>query len=390
MRPIVQLVLFLLLSFAVVLFIWYTVHATWKDNLKGTQEILVSDRIKVLVQFLQYIGIVGGVSVPWPLFDVQQWLQALGIVATVGAGQALSLDCWMYFYFPHVALPIAILRILVYILAPVLTLVLVLVLEWLTWAVRRWLMPLVRKPKEGGDVLRALLLVRKLPVTVMVLGFYSYPTLVRVAFSFFACLDIDKPLSALSDVPAGATAPLSHKWGYWVSAIDQKCFSGYHLGWSLGLGVPFLLIWCVLVPMAMGVGLRMCKDRSNHPSFREHFGFIYRTYKPERMWWEAVWVARTVVLTLISVFAFPMQRYFSVLSLLLVFWASAALQLYFRPYAQPALHHMHLVSTACLAATTFGALAMFAYDIQESTAYALRIAITVLVFVINLGFVGAL
>jgi hypothetical protein len=49
---------------------------------------------------------------------------------------------------------------------------------------------------------------------------------------------------------------------------------------------------------------------------------------------------------------------------------------------------MHLVSTSCLAATTLGALAMFAYDIQESTAYALRIAITVLVFVVNVAFVG--
>jgi hypothetical protein len=106
------------------------------------------------------------------------------------------------------------------------------------------------------------------------------------------------------------------------------------------------------------------------------------------MWWEAVWAARTVVLTLISVFAFPMQRYFSVLSLLLVFLGSAVVQTIFQPYESSTLHRMHLVSTSCLAATTLGALAMFAYDIQESTAYALRIAITVLVFVVNLVFVG--
>jgi hypothetical protein len=57
------------------------------------------------------------------------------------------------------------------------------------------------------------------------------------------------------------------------------------------------------------------------------------------MWWEAVWAARTVLLTLISVFSFPMQRYYSVLSLLgqcsaadHIFWASAALQIIFKPY----------------------------------------------------------
>jgi hypothetical protein len=138
----------------------------------------------------------------------------------------------------------------------------------------------------------------------------------------------------------------------------------------------------------MGVGLYVCRGKADTDSFREHFGFLYRTYKPECMWWEAVWAGRTVVLTLISVFAFPMQRYFSVLSLLLIFLISAALQIIFKPYESPTLHRMQLMSTSCLAATTLGALAMFAYDIQESTAYALRIAITVLVFVVNLGFVG--
>jgi hypothetical protein len=386
MRPSVQLAVFLTLSFGGVLFVWYTVHATWQDNLKGNQGVQITDHIKVLVQFMQYTGIIGSVSVPWPLFDVQQWLQALGVLVTIGSGQVLSLDCWLHYYYPHSVVPVAMLRQLVYILLIVFTFVVVLALQCLVQAVRRWVLPHLCKPK--GPAVQHPSMLRKLPVTAMVLGYYSYPTLARVAFSFFACLEIDKPLSALADVPVGATAPLSHRWGYWVSAIDQQCFAGYHLRWSLGLGLPFVLLWCVLVPVAMGVGMYMCKDRANSASFREHFGFLYRTYKPECMWWEAVWVARTVVLTLISVFAFPMQRYFSVLSLLLVFWVSAALQLYFRPYAQPTLHHMHLLSTACMAATTLGALAMFAYDIEESTANALRIAITMLVLVVNLGFVG--
>ena len=106
------------------------------------------------------------------------------------------------------------------------------------------------------------------------------------------------------------------------------------------------------------------------------------------MWWEAVWAARTVVLTLISVFAVSMERYFAVLSLHMVFLVGAALQIVFQPYAFATLHRMHMVSTSCLAATTLGALAMFAYDIQESPALRLRIAIAVLVLVVNVVFVG--
>jgi hypothetical protein len=106
------------------------------------------------------------------------------------------------------------------------------------------------------------------------------------------------------------------------------------------------------------------------------------------MWWEAVWAARTVLLTLISVFSFPMERYFSLLCLLVVFWASAALQIIYQPYAFAKLHRMHMVSTTCLAATTLGALAMLAYDIQEYTALRLRITIAVLVVLVNVTFVG--
>ena len=47
-----------------------------------------------------------------------------------------------------------------------------------------------------------------------------------------------------------------------------------------------------------------------------------------------------------------------------------------------------MMSTSCLAATTMGALAMFPYDIQESTALRLRITLAVLVLVVNVVFVG--
>lgn len=100
-----------------------------------------------------------------------------------------------------------------------------------------------------------------------------------------------------------------------------------------------------------------------------------------------MWAAQTVVLTVISVFSFPMERYFSVLALLLVFLASAAVQIFMRPYAMPQLHHMHLVSTSCLAATTFGALAVFAYEISSTSADALRLVVTIFVLCINVAFV---
>jgi hypothetical protein len=186
MRPDLQLDLYLSLSTATVFFVSYTVHATWHDNLKGNRAVFITDYIKVLVQFLQYIMIIGSVFVPWPLFDVQRWLGLFGILVTMGAGQALSLDCWLYSYFPNSKLPIAIQRILVNYLAPVSTLVFVVAVQVSLWALRRWVVPLLRKQKESARVRQPFLVLRKLPVTIMVIVFYAYPILLRASSLAYA------------------------------------------------------------------------------------------------------------------------------------------------------------------------------------------------------------
>jgi hypothetical protein len=193
-------------SSVTVSFVTYTVHATWQENLRGDSTVLIPYIIKVLVLFLQYLVIIGSVSVPWPLSDVQQWLQAIGIVVTMGSGQALSLDCRLSYYVGSTVLPNAIQRQLVLFLAPVCTLIAVMLLDCLAWALKRWVLPLFRQPRESaGDIpprrgQSACLLLRKLPVTVMVLLYYAFPTLLRAALSFFACLKIDEPLSPTAGV----------------------------------------------------------------------------------------------------------------------------------------------------------------------------------------------
>jgi hypothetical protein len=384
-----QLGLYILVSFVSVVFVAYTVHATWRDNLEGTSGVKATDIIKALVLFVQYTVIIGAVAVPWPVLSVRRWFEAAGVVFGMASSQTVSLDCWLYGYPISSRLPIAYQRQLVYFLAPVFVMLAVVALQWLVWAASRWVAPLIRRPRKAAGQQPALSVVRKLPVTLLVLTFYAYPTLLRASLSLFACLRIDKVtvIDGRQVVPGGpgATAPLSHEHGYWVSNITQECFAGSHTKWALGMGVPAVAMWCVVVPVAMGLGLFLCRARADSESFREHFGFLYCNYRPERMWWEAVWAARTVVLSLVSVFTFPMQRYFSVLALLAVFWASAVLQNVFKPYAFQELHRMHMVLTSCLAVTTLGALVMFAYDTEQEsqTTNNLRIAIAVLVLVVN-------
>jgi hypothetical protein len=175
--------LYLLLSFAVAVFIIVTVYTTWKDNLTGDKDVLATDYIKVLVLFLQYTVIIGSVSVAWPLFDVQRCFMAVNIVFAVGSGQALSLDCWLHHYIRSSKLPLAMQRQLVYFLSPLFVLLGVLTVQWLAWAVVPWVVPLVWRPKEGATQQPASLVLHKLPVTLLVLAYYAHPTLARAAIN---------------------------------------------------------------------------------------------------------------------------------------------------------------------------------------------------------------
>lgn len=391
LAPHVQLGLYLLLCVVTVGFVAVTVHVTWMSNVEGSTSGAVrsTSLIKILAQFAQYMALIGSVSVPWPeRIDLRNWFQAASTVFGASSGQALSLDCWIVHYMPSDLLPLAMRRQLVYFLAPIGVFVAVVLLQSLGFAVWRGTVRVLyrgsRRVRHDGFAAGCRSLLHKLPVTALVVMFYAYPTLLRAALGFFACMRIDSGPGS----PYAVAPPLNHSLGYWVSDIQQPCFTGYHRGWALGLGAPAMLLLCICVPFATGLGLWLNRKRADEPGFRDHFGFLYRSYRPERMYWEAVWAGQTVVLTLVSVMAFPMGSYFAILGLLVVFLASATLQGVCRPYEAPTLHKLHITSTGCLACTTLGALALFAYEVEDpSSAQVVRMVITVLVLVLNIAFV---
>jgi len=196
----IQLGLYLVLTFATMVFIALTVNVTWKGNLRGAQPDDATGMIKVLVQFMQYVVIIGSVSVPWPhQINLQRWFQAASTVFGAASGQSLSLDCWLPQYTEAVRLAFAIQRSLMHFLSPVVVFVGVAVLQCLWWGVQRCVM-------RGGCCIRSaprrlsrtqdFHVARMLPVTALVVMFFAYPTLLRASLGFFACLRIDRGLAA--------------------------------------------------------------------------------------------------------------------------------------------------------------------------------------------------
>jgi hypothetical protein len=385
MKPWMQLSVYVVLVSVTVLFVTTTVHFTWQDNKAGDRSLRPSDLIKVLVQFLQYVVILSSISVPWPAFLAGVFTAAT-IVFGVGSGQALSLDCWLPQYLP-IKLPLALQRQLsVFVGALVVALACIVLMHLLHVCNRVW-HACRYKPRRGRSQPPAprLHFWSRLRVTLLVTAYFAYPTLVKAALSFFACLRID----VAGKQPHPEYSTVSHAAGYWVGAIQQECFAGWHRTWALAFGLPAVMVLCIGVPLCLHWFMRRSKAKMSDATFREHYGFLFRNYIESKQWWEAVWAGQTVLLTAVSVFHFTIQAYYALLVMQLILLASAAAQVIARPYAQLLLHRLHLASTCCLYFIVWLSLALFSasVDADAGTLYRAHTAFGAVMVLIACSFV---
>lgn len=386
MAPGVQLGVYALLVAATVLFVTTTVHFAWQDSRSGDKSLRPSDLIKVLVNFVQYLVILRCISVPWPAF-VGGMFTAATAVFGAGSGQVLSLDCWLPYYVPS-KLPLAIQRQLSYFVGAFVVAVASVALICLLHAVTRvWKSRRSKHTTSSGQQHVHLQFWSRVGSTLLVTAFFAYPTLVRGALSFFACLPID----VAGKQPHPEYAIRNHTAGYWVSAVQQECFAGWHRSWALGFGLPAVLVLCLGVPVGLFAFLwrSKAKNRTADATFQEHYGFLFRNYTDSKPWWEAMWVTQTMLLTAISVFHFTIQAYYALLLMGFVVLLSAAVQVAAQPYEQPLLHKLHLASTCCLSLIVWLSLALFSESVVVDSVALGRAhnAVGSLIIAISCGFV---
>jgi len=339
-----QLGLYALFSFTTFLFILCTVHFTLRDNRHGGTHVRLSDLIKVVVNFLQYMVILGSVSAPWP-DALRQAFVACSVVFGAATGQALSADCWLsHLHLPQP--PLAIKRQLLNFLAPVFLACCVAATLAVLCALSGVLQLRRGRTRAAANsgVMRPF--TRMLPTIGIIVIFYAYPTLIKASLGFFACFRVDDAIR-------------SHPQGYWVYDMSQRCMDGWHKQWAFGLGLPATIVLCVGVPVGLVWLLLANKGRLDDQAFREKFGFLYRNYTQSKVWWEAVWASQTVLLTAIAVFHYNIKAYHSIVLLSLMFVGSALLQAIAKPYTDLQLHRLHLAASSCLFLTAQCSLTLF-------------------------------
>ena len=193
------------------------------------------------------------------------------------------------------------------------------------------------------------------------------------------------------DVPASFPYDAAAVGSYLASDMSEQYYisGGYHRAWALGLGVPLLVLFCFVVPFGLFVFLWLSRRRGrlSDDSFRRHFGFLYRTWREDVCWWEAVSVCQTICLVAVGTFGHVLGVYFQSLVITAALGIICVLLLLVRPHNCQAAGAVMLFSVWVLITTAFSALTFLSYN-NVTPAYGYTMAMGVFVLLMNIAFVN--
>lgn len=209
--------------------------------------------------------------------------------------------------------------------------------------------------------------------------FFNLPTIARNMFSFFACVPID-------EAPSGPPYSAAAVGTYWSMDLNAQCWTGYHLNWALGLGLPILLLLCMGLPAGILFITLANRSRLDDPEFSQHYGFLYRLYKPKYCWWELVVVLQTLSLVAVSVHCHSLGPLYQGLIVNATLALMVVLLMAAKPHSHAAAYRVSLHAMGCLAFTSYAALSFLPYGVYRTT-QAYGIAMGVILLLVNVAFV---
>jgi hypothetical protein len=338
MKPYVIIALYAVSAVVMLACIKLLLHFTLADNSTAQQVETEppAELLRCLVLYGQRLLIVASLSIDWPV-SIAYPLRAVALVWSSSSPETLSADCILP---ANSSVPLAVQLVVFYLAIPIVMLMLHLLIE-----VMLTTRCLVRSMTPGT----AQKLLPRLGSSAMVVLFFFLPSLQRTVFGLFACIPLDQPASW----PYQATAVGS----FWVYDTSTVCFgTGWHRYLALGLGVPLIAVFCVVLPGFIVLITVPNTSKLYDAAFLRRWGFLTHAYRPSCCWWEAVVVWETAALVAISVFGVNVGAFYQCVLMIVALMLISHLQLGFKPYA-----HMHagkamLQGTHCLLLTTLSGL----------------------------------
>jgi hypothetical protein len=207
-------------------------------------------------------------------------------------------------------------------------------------------------------------------VSVIVVMVVVHPTLTRKSVQLLTC----------------DTLGTDDKQTYLRRDLQIICWQGSHIAWALTVGIPFLILYALGIPLvSLFVMYRRKHKLHTDSSTVSRFGFLYLGYNKSTWYWEAIVMLRKVSMVMIDVVLGPagvaVQALVALLMLALMFVAT----LQWKPFEALHVGRLEMISLVTSFMTLWtGSFFWASANVELGTTVSIFIVIINILFVIYL------
>ena len=126
--------------------------------------------------------------------------------------------------------------------------------------------------------------INNLIATLIVIGHKYQPTISDLNFSSYLCINLYREDTKIEFLEAD---------------LDVKCWESTHLSYSLGMALPLIVIWFVVLPGLLFRIIYKNRKQLMIRNLKERYSFLYRGYKSKVYYWEFLVMLRKYALVLV-------------------------------------------------------------------------------------------
>ena len=294
------------------------------DNGETDLELVKSNLLKILGNYLQLLSLIGNIQAGWPV-TFKPLLSASSLLSIFDEVY-LSVDCFIRLTLNNSPIQNTYIRLLVVFASPYIISCLV----WIFWVIY------YQFKKEGKQNLR-----NKIITTLVIIIYTLQPTIIKFAFQLFQCVNLyrtDNPLYYLN------------------SDYDIICWDATHSKWALGLGLTNFLIWGLIIPGFIFIRLLIHKHELNDRNIKLKYAFIYQGYKANKFYWEFFINIRKLSIVLVLVFIGQISQSVQILFAFFIIIVSLVITIRNNPYIYKVLNQTEEKSLISAGLVSFCAL----------------------------------
>ena len=271
--------------------------------------------LRIIINYMQLISLLSSISVAWP--NSMENLLSLNSKFSLISDHMFSIDCFFALGEGTAVVRTVFLKALMVAISPFLF-IMIAILFWVVYfKIKR---KAILKNKEFGN---------KVITTLIVILFNMQPSVIKTSFGLFQCTNLYRHDAAIN---------------YLATDYDVKCWEGDHKYWTLGLAVPSLALWIIILPSILLYLLQENKNNLHTAKVARKYSFIYNGYTKKKFYWEFIIMIRKIVIICVIIFAGMYSTNLQIFMSLVAILVSYMLHTINNPYSNKNLNDIEKAS----------------------------------------------